>query len=177
MLDQQPSARWYAEKLAVPVPTIVEAGIPLHLIDLVRDPRDVLASIRAFTGATRVDGFGRRPGEPEAQYLDRFVRSCAQRLDEMAAPLDGVARLALRYEDVVRDPAGTAETLGRWLDLELDPSVFEQSRTEIAQHLTTDSVEASIGRWTRSLDTAEADAIWDALADRLEPWGYTRSHV
>jgi hypothetical protein len=38
----QPALRWYAEKLAVDIRQIDEASIPLRVIDLVRDPRDVL---------------------------------------------------------------------------------------------------------------------------------------
>jgi hypothetical protein len=101
ILDQQPTARWYAEKLAVPHRPLVEAGIPLRLIDCVRDPRDVLVSIRAFTASTGFDGFGRRPGEPEEQYVVRFIADFAQCLDDMAGTSPSVDRITLRYEDVV----------------------------------------------------------------------------
>ncbi len=49
LLAIRPDARWYAEKLAVDETPLREAGIDLLTIDLVRDPRDVLASRRAFT--------------------------------------------------------------------------------------------------------------------------------
>ena len=175
MLADQPAARWYAEKLAVPAALVVDAGIPLRLMDVVRDPRDVLVSIRAFTAATGVDGFGRRPGEPEADYLPRFVAAFADHLDEMAGTSSSIDRVTLRYETFVRDPDGTAAQLGDWLGVTLDPTVFARSRSEIAHHLTTDSVDQSIGRWRRELPASEADLIWDALGSRLEPLGYARS--
>ena len=83
ILTRQPTACWYAEKVAVPCGPLLDAGIPMRIIDCVRDPRDVLASIRAFTTVPGVDGFGRRPGEPEAAYLPRFVARFAERLDEI----------------------------------------------------------------------------------------------
>ena len=174
MLDWQPSARWYAEKLAVPAQPIVDAGIPLRLIDCVRDPRDVLVSIRAFTAATGVDGFGRRAAEPEAEYLPRFITAFAQQLDDLAATPPSVNRITLRYEDFATDPDTTADRLGEWLGLTLDPGVATRSRREFPHHLTTPSVEASIGRWRRGLAAREADTIWEGLGSRLEPYGYTR---
>ena len=175
MLARQPGARCYAEKLAVPATLVIDAGIPLRLIDVVRDPRDVLVSIRAFTAATGVDGFGRRPGEPEEDYLPRFVTTFADRLDEMAGSAPSIDRVTLCYETFVSDPDGTAALLGDWLGVSLDPTVYTRSRAEIAHHLTTDSVDESIGRWRRELPAGEADQIWDALGSRLEPLGYTRS--
>ncbi len=175
MLDRHPSARCYAEKLAVPAQPVIDAGIALRLIDCVRDPRDVLVSIRAFTAATGFDGFGRRPGEPESQYLPRFIARFAEGLDAMAATPPSVDRITLRYEDVAADPEGTAGRLGGWLGLTFDPEVATRSRREIPHHLTTGSVEESIGRWKHGLGPDEADLIWERLGARLEPYGYTRS--
>lgn len=175
MLDRHQSARWYAEKLAVPAQPIIDAGIPLRLIDCVRDPRDVLVSIRAFTAATGMDGFGRRAAEPESQYLPRFITAFAQQLDAMAATPSSVDRITLRYEDFATDPNATANRLGEWLGLTLDSSVARRSRSEFPNHLTTRSVEESIGRWRHSLTSNEADTIWDGLGSRLEPYGYTQS--
>ena len=77
-----PSARCYSEKLAVSIDRIVGAGIPLQVIDVVRDPRDVLASIRAI--APRIGGgFDRSPGDSELSYVERFIARLATRLDAM----------------------------------------------------------------------------------------------
>jgi Sulfotransferase family len=175
MLVQRPSARWYAEKLAVPAQPIIDAGIPLRLIDCVRDPRDVLVSIRAFTASTGMDGFGRRAEEPESQYLPRFIAAFAQQLDDMSATPASVDRITLRYEDFANEPHATANRLGEWLGLTIDPGVATRSPSEIPQHLTTASVEESIGRWKRGLAPDEADTIWERLGSRLEPYGYTQS--
>src|SRR4029077_15017140 len=135
--ERNPSARWYAEKLAVPAQPLLDADIPLRLIDCLRDPRDVLVSIRAFTAATGVDGFGRRPGEPESRYLPRFVEAFARGLDELTATPPSVDRTIVRYEDVIQDISWLADRLGCWLDVPLDPHVAIRSRTENPHHLTT----------------------------------------
>ena len=44
-----PLGRLYAEKIVGSVDLVVRAGIPLKVIDLIRDPRDIFCSIRALT--------------------------------------------------------------------------------------------------------------------------------
>ena len=122
-----------------------------------------------------MDGFGRRAAEPESQYLPRFITAFAKQLDHMAATPPSVDRITLRYEDFAVDPDATANRLGEWLGLTLDPGVATRSRSEIPHHLTTRSVEESIGRWRRGLAVGEADTIWEGLGSRLEPYGYTQS--
>jgi hypothetical protein len=175
ILARQPAARWYAEKVAVPCGPLLDAGIPLHIIDCVRDPRDVLASIRAFTTQTGVGAFGRQPGEPEAAYLSRFVARFAARLDEMAATPPSVERLTVRYEDAVVDPSTIAMQLGDWLGLELDPTAGDRFRDDQPQHVTTTSARESIGRWRTDLSDEDAESVWSALGPRLTAFGYTRS--
>jgi hypothetical protein len=173
LLAKQPDARWYAEKLAVPVQPLVDAGISLRVIDCVRDPRDILVSIRAFTAATGVEGFGRRVGDTERAYLERFVGSVADRLYEMDATPAGVDRITLRYEDFARDLASCARRLEQWLDLEFDPLIVEQAHDTMSHHRTAPSVDASIDRWVNELSREQADRIWTVLGSRLEAYGYT----
>jgi hypothetical protein len=170
--EQNPAAALYAEKLATDPATVVTAGIPLRIIDLVRDPRDVLASIRAFT-ARGVDGFDRTPETDEAQYLEDFVARTRERLTDLAE-LSGCDQRVLRYEDVATDLHATATAVGAWLGEPLDADTVLADRFAYARHVTTDSVDASIGRWRADLAPAEAAAIWDGLSDLLEPLGYAR---
>lgn len=168
----QPDATVYAEKLAVDVPTVAAAGVPIRVIDLVRDPRDVVASIRAFT-ATGMDGFGRHPGIDERRFLGDFLRRYGAGLAAMADPLpDGIDRILVRYEDLARDLTVEADRLGDWAGLDLDAAPVEHSRDAYRHHRTTDTVEESIGRWRRDLLPGEADLIADRLAEQLRPFGY-----
>lgn len=153
MLAGRPEARWYAEKLAVDEAVLRGAGIEVLRIDLVRDPRDVLASRRAF-----------RVGGTEHWALD--ARAVAQELQARADALDAdPGEIRLRYEDLAGDPAGTARTLAARLGVTLDPAGIDRP----AHHVTTPTVVASIGRWRTDLTPAEAQAL-EPLASRL---GYT----
>jgi len=144
------------------------------MIDCVRDPRDVLASIRLFAAKTGVDGFGRRSGETEASYVTRFLERFAGKLDGMVQTPAAMERMVIRYEDLVKDIGAVAASLGDWLGLSLDASVEERSRSENASHLTTDTPEQSVGRWRRDLTPDEAEAVWTALGPKLLRYGYTQ---
>lgn len=160
---RHPGVRAYAEKIAIDVDTIAAAGIPLRVIDLVRDPRDVLASIRAFT-ASGIDGFGRSSGMDESEYLESFVSRFATGLEAMARPLPaGVERLLVRYEDLVGDLDSEASRIGDWLGIDLDAGHVRANRPEYAHHMTSDSAESSIGRWRRDLLPADAERVAEAL--------------
>lgn len=54
---------------------MVAPGIPLRSIHLIRDPRDVVASIGSFDDKRGFYGFGRHEGEPEESYLRRLIAS------------------------------------------------------------------------------------------------------
>lgn len=169
--DHTPNARWYAEKLACPIDPIVAAGIPLREIDVVRDPRDVVASMIAFGERSGPWGFGRVPGQREEEWIASLVETFARRIDMMLAPAT-VPRLLLRYEDVAPDLHRAAEVVGSMLGVRLDADLVLRERLD--DHVTSASVDASIGRWRRDLPAEVADTIWTPLASRLEALGYAR---
>ena len=150
LLAVRPDARWYAEKLAMDERPLREAGVEVFTIDLVRDPRDILASRRSFlAGGT--------------DHWSRDALSVAEelsvRLDELdAQPPD----LRLRYEDLALDLDTTAEMLGEHLGVEL----FSSDVDRPAQHVTTPSATASVGRWRSDLDDDDA-ATLTPIATRL----------
>lgn len=145
-----PDARWYAEKLAVDERFLREAGIEVFTIDLVRDPRDILASRQSFT----------------AGGTDHWARDAKSVADELAARLDeldaGPADLRLRYEDLAIDLVTVAQSLSERLGVEL--SATEVGRP--AKHVTTPSAAASVGRWRSDLGEIEAAAL-QPIAQRL----------
>jgi len=169
---EHPGARRYAEKLAVPVAPIIDAGIDLRVIDLLRDPRDVLASVRAFVATTGVDGFGQRPGRTPQDEVADFIRRFGGQLHAMGDMPNGPGRLIVRYEDLASDPHATAEQLGSWLGLELDADRALERIAVHGEHRTTSTVEASIGRWRRDLAPDEAELIERELGPLMAPYGY-----
>ncbi len=152
LLATRPEARWYAEKLAVDERPLREAGVEVFTIDLVRDPRDILASRRSFLAG------GTDHWDKDAESV---ANELSARLDELdATPPD----LRLRYEDLAIDLETTAERIGGHLGVEFFTSDVDRP----AQHVTTPSATASIGRWRSDLD--EDDAA--TLAPIAEQLGY-----
>lgn len=166
-----PDVAYYAEKLAVDVDVIVEAGIPVRVIDLIRDPRDVLASIKAFT-ADGIDGFGRRPGVDDHEYAESFAERFDAGLRAMLSTPSGVDHLVVRYEDMVNSLGAEARRIGSWLGLDLDADPVDADRASYAHHVTSDSPLTSIGRWKRELSDVEVEILGDRLADSARPFGY-----
>ncbi len=150
LLAASPDARWYAEKLAVDEGPLREAGVEVFTIDLLRDPRDILASRRSFVaGGT--------------DHWDRDAASVANELDARLVELDAQPpNLRLRYEDLALNLDITAEMLGGHLGVEL----FSSDVDRPAQHVTTTSATASVGRWRTDLDEVDA-AILTPIAERL----------
>ena len=156
----------------MPIDLLLAAGLDLRVVDLVRDPRDTLASIRAFTAADAVDGFGREGDLYEQAYVERLVERFGAQLDAMQATPAGVDRLLLRYEDLVTDLDANAERLGSWLGVQLDCGKVRAALDDYAHHMTSLSAAASIGRWEQDLEPREAERIVDALGPALSVFGY-----
>lgn len=160
-------ARFYAEKYGAYAEVLSDAGLPVRYVDLVRDPRDVWASIRSFDAQRGFYGFGRSPGQSEAEFLDAYLSSVRRRLDRMAADADRTNTLLVRYEDLVGDLAGEAARLEGWLGVHLDPAAVESGRDAFRHHMTTDSPESSVQRWRQDLSAPEIAAVDAVLGEHL----------
>lgn len=146
----RPGVRWYAEKLAVDEAAFREAGIDVFTIDLVRDPRDVLASRRSFVVA------GTEQWTRDAQAFSVEMHGRLDELDRRPA------NLRLRYEELASDLAASANQLSEHLGVELEWSAVERPE----HHVTTPSLGASVGRWQRDLDETEI-ATLASITQRL----------
>lgn len=173
VLDRHPRARFYAEKLATSIDPLVAARLDVRVIDLVRDPRDTLASIRAFTAIRGAGGFGRPECDvDELAYLDTFIERFGTQLKVMEATPAGVDRILLRYEDLIADLDGCAVQLGSWLGVDLGAGQVRAARNDYLHHMTSPSEAVSVGRWEQDLESAEADRITAALGPALVAFGY-----
>jgi hypothetical protein len=173
-IQRRPGARFYAEKLAVPVDALLDAGLDVRVIDLVRDPRDMLASIRSFV-SRGIDGFGRRPDQDDDAWLADLVVRLRENLDRAASTPASVDRITFRYEDLAGDLHAAADRLGAWLGVSFDADAVIAQRTDYEHHMTSATVDDSIGRWRRDLPPVEAALLTSELHDHLRALGYDTS--
>lgn len=163
-------ARFYAEKVAVDVGVFERAGIPVKVIDLVRDPRDVVASIRAFTPADQ-EWFHRKHGQSERDFLVGFVARFRDGLERVRGPLDA-NRIVVRYEDLVSDFHETSTRIAAWLGIELHADAVLAQQSNYRHHRTTGSVAESIYRWRQDLTSDDAAFVGEELRDLMTEFGY-----
>jgi hypothetical protein len=167
-----PGVRYYAEKNGAYAEVVASAGIPVLFVDLVRDPRDIWASVRAFDRKRGAYGFGRLEGQDEEDYLCSFLRSLRRRLDVMAAGEGDPNVRQVRYEHLVADLGGQAGRLSRWLRVQLDPAGVEAAGDRFRHHMTSASPERSVERWRAELTPTELAAFNEVLGDHLVRLGY-----
>jgi hypothetical protein len=165
-----PGARFYAEKLVGNGRLLADSDIPLRIIDVVRDPRDIFCSMRSFTAGGR--GFGRSDGQSDDDFLSQISAAQLERLQSMRTTASQVDRVLVRYEDLVGDFVGQADRLASWLGLHFDTADVLGDYERRRHHMTTRSVDESVGRWRRELSADKAHKIWDVLGGELEPLGY-----
>ena len=166
------AVRLYAEKYWGPVQPVVDAGLRPIVVDLVRDPRDVVASIRAFNAKRGLQLFGRSMVPDDTVHLRRLVAGMALRLEELQAPVHETPRLLVRYEDLVSDLAGQVKRLAAVLGTDVDASSVVAGRAGMAEHMTADSAEHSVGRWKLDLSDVEVGRIERHLGSRMVELGY-----
>jgi hypothetical protein len=172
--------RYAAEKCGPSyVPRLIsELAVEAKEIFLVRDFRDVLASILAFNAKRGYPAFGRESVTSDLAFIDKFatdVRMLATAWSERAD-----AGLLVKYEDLVTDQHAAMACVLDYLELET-ASGEVQAIVDRAEglldagrsgHRTTDSVAESTGRWERDLPLELRAACAEALAGPLREFGY-----
>jgi hypothetical protein len=166
-----PAPRYYAEKYWGQMGPLLDAGLRPVVIDLVRDPRDVIASIRAYNARKSHRLFGRPAAADDWEHLRRLVLGMALRLQELGQPLP-VPSILLRYEDFVADIPGHAAQLESLLGVALDAGALVSDTEVLQQHKTSQSVEASVGRWRAELAPREVGLIERRLGPAMKRLGY-----
>jgi hypothetical protein len=142
---------------------------------LVRDFRDMIASMQAYNARNGAGDFGRdKAGSDEAwlAYLrQNFLVLRAAWRDR------GEPGSLVRYEDLVRDPAATVPPLLTFLGLDAAPETVASlsaaaDAPELRGHGTTGSPEESIGRWRIDLSPEMRRAVEETFGDLLREFGY-----
>jgi hypothetical protein len=145
---------------------------------LVRDLRDMVASVLSFNAKRGYAAFGRERAANNEDYA-RQLRASGLRLLQSWEQRSDRAYL-LRYEDMILRPVETLRSLLEHLELDSTPSMIEsmirrasEDMSEMRKHRTSPDPKSSIGRWRRDLDTSVQAACQKAFGDILEKFGYT----
>jgi LPS sulfotransferase NodH len=179
-LGRLESASYFAEKHGPDrYPTQMRRLYPetAREIFLVRDFRDMYCSIVAFNQKRGFNAFGRESVEDEVDYLQNLSGAAVALLEAWRSR--SAESLLVRYEDLVRDPAGVVAEVGTYLDVpsmerecEAIAEAAQQASDQLREHRTTRNVSDSIGRWRRDLPAALRSECADAFDEVLAEFGY-----
>jgi hypothetical protein len=170
--EGQPRARYFAEKMVGDFSLLYRVDLAPRLVHLVRDPRDIFTSIRAFDDKRGFYGFGRTEGQSEDEFLDAWMARVKQRHADLARQGNGPDVMRVRYEELVCDLPGTARALGAWLGVELAAAAVDADRESYRHHMTADDPKASIGRWRDELPRSIRKRIERGLREEMSALGY-----
>ncbi len=144
---------------------------------LVRDFRDMIASMRAFNARGGFGDFGREAAGDDAAWLDELRRALESLRDAWRERGDDAT--LVRYEDLVRQPASVLPVALAAIGLNATPDIISSLVTaaapgapELRGHGTAESPEASIGRWRRDLPHDLHVAVHESFGDLLRDFGY-----
>jgi hypothetical protein len=141
---------------------------------LVRDFRDMWASMRAYNERRGYGDFGRERAASDESWLFELRAGAIQLVE--AARKRGASARVVRYEQLVTDPAGAIVPVLGYLGLDASPAAVEAMVTagavDVVDHRTSESPAASIGRWQRDFSEADRALASAAFDDVLTAFGY-----
>ena len=142
---------------------------------LVRDFRDMIASMLAYNAKKGSGDFGRDRVDSDDAWLD-YLRQNFEVL-RAAWQQRGEPGDLIRYEDLIRDPAAVLTPLLERLGLDssqrtVEGLLFVTQAPELQGHGSSRSPDASIGRWRQDLSPELQDKITERFGELLHGFGY-----
>jgi hypothetical protein len=174
---ERPSATHFVEKLGPETGALLRELYPrAREVFLVRDFRDVVASIFAFNEKRGFQGFGRGRAASDVEYVSEWISESVSAFLAAWRTRSSGAHL-VRYEELVREPRETLAAALGYLELDADGATIGAmletlDKPESDIHRTTEA-EASIGRWQRDLAGDVREACERSLGEALGEFGYT----
>jgi hypothetical protein len=179
-LDQLSEAERFVERYwpnSIVLPMMWEVFPGAREVVLVRDFRDMTASIFAYNKKRGRQYFGRDQWDNDEDFVRSLGASAQHLLDSWKQRAD--LSYLLRYEDLIGKPKETLSSLLDYLGLANGADVIEEMfalagrRTEAQNvHQTSKSTAASIGRWRGDLDEHMQEVVEDTFSPVLAELGY-----
>ncbi|MCC6314089.1 MAG: sulfotransferase [Thermomicrobiales bacterium] len=143
-------------------------------IVLVRDFRDMWASMRSFNERRGFGDFGQARAVSDQAWLDELRIGVHQLLEIVQR--NSERALVVRYEQLVTDPERVLGALLAALGLTADPATIAAmgagAGAALEEHRTSANPAASIGRWRRDLNEERQEVARAAFDDLLTAFGY-----
>jgi hypothetical protein len=145
-----------------------------RFVCLIRDPRDVLLSMRAFDRKRGYHGFG----EEEEDTDEQVVLKYRALYDYVIGNADATGAVFVRYEDLVTHAERTLEGVFSCLGLECGGGVARSciqraASLEDGRHTTSPTLAASVNRWRSELSEDLASLYRQHFGHLLQRFGYT----
>jgi hypothetical protein len=176
--DQEPLVYFAEKHFPDAYPRLLRELYPgARELFLVRDFRDMIASMRTYNARKGFGDFGRESAQSDATWLADLRRGVVAL---RAAWRDrGAPESLVRYEDLVRAPETALPPLLMFLGLDAAPETVSRliaaaapDAPELRGHGTSGSPGASIGRWRHDLSPELRAAVAETFGDLLQEFGY-----
>jgi hypothetical protein len=162
----------YAEKFQLFDLPRVRSALTPKVIHLIRDPRDIWLSSKAFNLKRKDYSFGWQPEMDEPAMVRIHAKVFKNYMVQVKEGLALGDSAIFLYEDYIADPQGQTGKLSQWLGLELDLDQALDRQDYLGRHMTSGSPEQSVARWKRELDPKLGRIYVDILGGELEYLGY-----
>ncbi len=163
---------WYAEKAPHQVADLANELLGGRNVFLLRDPRDEMVSIKSFNAKRGFASFGWVESDTDDSYARKLCKNRRNFMHRLMELTTDERRIAVRYEDLIRDGEAQTRRLAEWLGTELDYRAATQDRGIQKVHMTSKNPAGSVERWRDELDPSVQRIFADELGDELSALGY-----
>ena len=167
-----PRPIYYAEKCAPWLPMYLKDVLPFRVIFLVRDPRDIFLSIKAFNKKRGYPAFGRRRWEGDMAFAKRWVKLIQKRVATVKSELELFKGMLIKYENLIANLHGETTRLGDWLNIRLNTETVEGGVEKHRHHITSDNPSLSVERWKREMPPRLRSFLTNELYEELNYFNY-----
>lgn len=147
-------------------------------IFLVRDFRDMYASILNFNSKRGYKAFGMENYETDEAYIRALGHYCNNHFIKAYESIKHRA-LLVKYEDVIFDKAGQLQAIFDYLNVESSTALVNEiiektsgKSMDEKQHVTTNDPKRSIGKYRETLDGETIILLNECFDKSLEYFGY-----